>query len=239
LAGLTYRISPEIFIKYPGYARGVVLGFGLRNGPSPADLVDLLRETETTARKQLHIETIAEQARIKPWREAYRAFGAKPSEFRSSVEAMARRVLRGDPLPTINALVDIGNIVSLEHLVPVGGHSMDDLRQDIELRIASGDEHFIPFGSSELEHPLPGEVIFAEGDIVLTRRWTWRQANHSLTLAETHRIEFNIDRLPPVEIDEIHNIAAEVMGLVEKYCGGKCRYEVLDAQHLQMQLDPE
>jgi DNA/RNA-binding domain of Phe-tRNA-synthetase-like protein len=234
---LTYFISPEIFDKYPGYARGVVLAFGVHNSNSPEKLVRLLREAEDSVRAQANIETIAEHARIKPWREAYKAFGAKPSEFRSSIEAMARRVLRGDQLPSINALVDIGNIVSLQHLVPVGGHSIDDLTQDISLRLATGDENFVPFGSTEIEHPLPGEVIFAEGTTVLTRRWTWRQANHTLTLPETTTIEINIDRLPPVELEEVHNIANQVMGLVEEFCGGKMRYEILSANHRQMNLE--
>ena len=197
----------------------------------------MLRQAEVSVHSQASIDNIAEHPRIKPWREAYKAFGAKPSEFRSSVEAMARRVLRSDHLPSINALVDIGNLVSLQHLVPVGGHSMDELIQDISLRLATGDEDFIPFGFTEIEHPLPGEVIFVEGNNVLTRRWTWRQANHTLTMPETLSIEINIDRLPPVELEEIHAIANQVMGLVEEFCGGKLRYEIMSAENRQMRLE--
>jgi len=234
--GLTYTVSQEIFDKYPGYARGVVLAFDVHNGQSPEGLVKLLREAEQGVRSRLSIESVAEHPRIKPWREAYKAFGAKPSEFRSSVEAMARRVLRGDQIPSISALVDIGNIVSLQHLLPVGGHSMDELTNDIELRLATGEEAFFPFGSTENEHPLPGEVIFVEGNTVLTRRWTWRQANHTLTLPETRSIEVNIDRLPPVEIEEIHAIAGHVMGLVGQFCGGRMRYEILSSENMKIEL---
>jgi DNA/RNA-binding domain of Phe-tRNA-synthetase-like protein len=237
LTGLVYSISPEIFDKYPGYARGVVLVFDVHNAASPEKLVQLLREAEATIHTRVDLEGIAEHPRIKPWREAYKAFGAKPSEFRSSVEAMARRALRGDQLPSINALVDIGNIVSLQHLVPVGGHSMDELTQDIALKLATGEENFVPFGSTEVEHPLPGEVIFASGNTVLTRRWTWRQANYTLTLPETRSIEINIDRLAPVELEEVHAIANQVMGWVEEFCGGKMRYEILNTDHRQMILE--
>jgi DNA/RNA-binding domain of Phe-tRNA-synthetase-like protein len=114
---------------------------------------------------------------------------------------------------------------------------MDELTQDIALRFATGMEDFIPFGSTEIEHPLPGEIIFVEGYIVLTRRWTWRQANHSLTLPETHSIEINIDRLPPVEMEEIHAIASQVMGLVSEFCGGRMCYEVLSSSNPQMKLE--
>jgi DNA/RNA-binding domain of Phe-tRNA-synthetase-like protein len=232
-----YSIAPEIFEKYPGYSRGVVLAFDVHNTASPERLIHMLRDAEASVRGQAAIESIAEHPRIKPWREAYKAFGAKPSEFRSSVEAMARRALRSDPLPSINALVDIGNIVSLQHLLPVGGHSMDELTQDIALRFATGEENFVPFGSTEIEHPLPGEVIFAEGNTVLTRRWTWRQANHTLTLPETRSIEFNIDRLLPVELEEVHTIASQVMALVREYCGGRLSYEVLSVEKREMKLE--
>ncbi len=237
MSKLSYSISPEIFDKYPGYARGVVLALGVHNGAASEKLIQLLREAEASLRAKANVETIAEHPRIKPWREAYKAFGAKPSEFRSSIEAMARRVLRNDQLPSINALVDIGNMVSLQHLVPVGGHSIDDLTQDISLRLATGEEDFVPFGSTEVEHPLPGEVVFVAGTTVLTRRWTWRQANYTLTLPETSNIEFNIDRLPPIELEEVHAIANQVMGLVEEFCGGKMRYEILNSEHMQMNLE--
>ena len=236
LTDLTYSISHEIFDKYPGYARGVVLAFEVHNGPSPDGLIQKLRDAEDHVRQQANIETIAEHPRIKPWREAYKAFGAKPSEYRSSIEAMARRALRNDLLPSINALVDIGNVVSLHHMLPVGGHSMDELTHNISLRLATGGENFIPFGSTEIEHPLPGEVIFVEDNTVLTRRWTWRQAAYTLTLPETHSLEINIDRLPPVEMEEIHAIATQVMGLVEQFCGGRLRYEILSEDNREMRL---
>ena len=227
MSGYSYSISPEIFQMYPGYVRGVVIAHGVRNGPSPDELVGMLRQAEESVRGRLTLEKVAEEPRIAAWREAYRKFGAKPSEFRSSVEAMARRALRSEPLPSINALVDIGNLLSLRHLMPVGGHAIDLLKGDISLRLATGAEEFVAFGTTEMEHPLPGEVIFAEGNTVLTRRWTWRQAQHTLTLPETTAIEFNVDGLPPVPRAEVNQACAEVVELVQRFCGGRARVEVL------------
>ncbi len=231
-----YRIADEIFTRFPGYVRGVVLAFGVQNRPSPPELVSMLREAEMQVRRQLDPDKIAEHPRIAAWREAYRSFGAKPSEFRPSMEALARRVVKEQELPSINALVDIGNVLSLRHLVPTGGHAIDVLTQDISLRFASGQETFIPFGSEELEHPLPGEVIFAEGDTVLTRRWTWRQANHTLTLLTTTAIEYNVDGLPPIPPTEVKQICQETGELIQRFCGGRVRYEILSRDHPVLEL---
>lgn len=236
MTGHFYSISPDIFRMYPGYVRGVVIAWGVRNGPSPADLVALLRQAEESVRARLTIETLAGEPRIAAWREAYRKFGVKPSEFRCSVEALARRALRGEPLPSINALVDIGNLVSLRYLLPAGGHAIDVLRGDIELRLASGEEDFVPFGTSETEHPLPGEVIFVEGNTVLTRRWTWRQGQHTLTLPETTAIEFNVDGLPPVGSAEVEQACAETVEWIGRFCGGQTRVEMLSAHNPRIRL---
>ena len=227
MTDLMYSIHKDIFQQFPGYTRGVVLAFGLTNGESPADLISLLREAEGSLSGRVNKEEITAHPYIVSWRDAFRSFGAKPAKFRPSIEAMVRRVLNDNQLPAINALVDIGNIVSLRHLVPVGGHAIDVMKQDIALRKATGEEVFTPFGSEEAEHPDPGEIIFAEGQTVLTRRWSWRQANHTLTLPSTTAIEFNIDGLPPVSEAEVHEICRETMDLIEQYCGGKLRYEIL------------
>ena len=223
----TYRIADEIFQRFPGYARGLVIARELANGSSPPDLLELLREAEAAVRARVKAEAVAEEPRIKSWRDAYRAFGAKPAEYRSSIEAMARRALRNDRLPSINALVDIGNIISLRHLLPAGAHAIDLLAGDIALRTATGAESFLALGSDASECPLPGEVIFAEGDTVLTRRWTWRQAQHTLTLPESRAVVFNIDGLPPVSAAEVEQAGREVMELVARFCGGSARFVLL------------
>lgn len=236
---IDYCIADEIFAQYPTYMRGVALAWGVSNGPSPHALQALLREAEEQVRAQVALESLADHPRIACWREAFRRFGAKPSEFRSSVEALVRRVLHGQPLPTISALVDIGTTVSLRHMLPAGGHAMDVVTHDLALRPATGAEQFLAFGSETMEHPLPGEIIFAEGATVLTRRWTWRQAQHTLTLPETRAIEFNLDVLVPLPESEVAAIGQETRELIERFCGGQSRYEVLTCQHPQIRFSTD
>ena len=233
---LSYRIADGVFARFPEYRRGVVLAYDVRNGNSPAELVKILRDEEVVAREKLTVETLTAEPRLASWREAFRQLGYKPGDFRPSIEALLRRVLRGQELPAINALVDIGNIVSLRYLLPVGGHAIDKLEHDIALRPADGSETFVPFGSEEIEHPTPGEFVFVEGNQVLTRRWIWRQANHSLTLPETTAIEFNIDGLPPVISIDVEAAGRDIMELVKHFCGGRTMFGVLNRQNPQLLL---
>jgi DNA/RNA-binding domain of Phe-tRNA-synthetase-like protein len=233
---IQFSISHDIFRLFPGYCRGIVFALGVQNGPSSPRLIEEIRGAENVIRNQIKPEEVAIQPRIQSWREAYRTFGAKPSEYRSSIESLTRRAIK-EAIPSISTLVDIGNLVSLKYLVPVGGHAIDVVEHDIELRLARGDEEFIAFGTQILEQPLPGEVIFVEENTVLTRRWTWRQANHTLVVQETKAIEINVDGLPPVTRSEVETICKEVMLLVEHYCGGQCSYAILNVENPQVSIN--
>lgn len=216
-----------MFARFPDYVRGVVVAYDLKNGKSSPGVIDMLRAAEASVRERLNLEHLTAHPRIASWREAFKAQGIKPNEFRCSVEAMVRRALRDQRLPSINALVDIGNALSLRHLVPVGSHSIDHVRGNLALRPATGEETFAPFGSDQMEHPSPGEIVFTEGNIVLTRRWSWRQSNHTLTQLDTTAIEFNVDGLPPVTRADVEAICLEVMELIQANCGGRMRHEFL------------
>ena len=236
MSDLFYSISSEIFSLFPEYVRGVVLAYDVTNTASPPELIEMLRAAEVSVRDRLNLEELTAHPRIASWREAFRKAGIKPSEFRASIEAMARRTLRQQELPSINALVDIGNILSLQNLLPIGAHALDVLTSDISLCKASGEEEFVPFGSEHAEHPDPGEIIFTEGHTVLTRRWSWRQGNHTLTLPTTTAVEINVDGLPPVMKSEVEGVCQELIELAQKFCGGQMRYEILSRQNPKMAI---
>ena len=225
-----YTIHPEIFNKFPGYQRGVVFADPLINGASPAGLLAELRAAEEVLRSKMSIEHILENEHIAAWREAYRLAGFKPSEFRPSVEALVRRVLRGDALPSINLIVDIGTLLSIKYLLPIGAHATDHLHDGLSLRLANGDERFEPFGTDIVESPAAGEVVFCDGDVVVTRRWTWRQGKHTLIEPQTSAVEYNIDALPLVSSNQIEQIGQETIRLLQSYCQANCHMAILNAE---------
>jgi DNA/RNA-binding domain of Phe-tRNA-synthetase-like protein len=225
-----YRIDQQIFQLFPGYRRALVLAQGLHNGPSDASLLEALRTQESAVRAELKGNP-AEHPRIAPWREAYRRFGARPSDFRSSIEALVRRVVRGDAIPSINALVDIGNLMSLRYLVPVGVHPVPTGTEPLCLRVSEAGDSFLPPDGSAAENPASGEIVFTQGQSVLTRRWTWRQAALTLTLPETRAVFFNIDALPEVPDDVVTAAAGDIAQQVHLHCGGQSEQRVLSVAH--------
>jgi len=220
---MIYHIDPQLFQKYPGYVRGLVIVRRAINIEGPIDEVErMLTGAQKTVRQRTDLEPLASQPNIAAWREAYRAFGAKPTEFPSSIEALVKRVRRSADVPYINTLAAICNSVSLRYLVPIGGHAIDAMSSDGTLRLgfARGDEEFIPLGNNPIEHPEPGEVIFTYNtSTVLCRRWTWRQGEISKLQRTSTAGVINIDGLPPVTRADVELISTDLATLVGLYCG--------------------
>lgn len=230
MSTFTYTVSPAVFKDHPSYRRGVVVFQDLDNSKPNPELTELLRRSEASLRTRI-TGNPAEFPQIAAWRDAYRQFGAKPSEHRSSIEALSRRVLKPDNLPDINPLVDIGNLLSLRYILPAGVHPVGPHSTQIELRKASETDRFLPDAGGDVEPIAPGEIVLAAGSRVLTRRWTWRQAGDTRTLADTRCVFFDIDGLPPVSHGDVEAAIADLIELVGLYCGGQCLgHAVLDAQ---------
>ena len=220
MAAFNYRVENEVFELFPGYELGVLIFNGLCNSSREPALEALLREAEEGARKAV-TGHVAELPEVAAWRNAYRRFGAKPAEHRSSIEAMLRRVSKPDQLPAINSLVDIGNIVSLRHMLPAGVHPLREFEAPVVLRLAHMGDTFLPQDAGPPEMVPEGEVVLATGTDVLTRRWTWRQAAMTRILPDTQQVFFNVDGLPPTSGERIESAMRDIEELVARFCGGE------------------
>jgi DNA/RNA-binding domain of Phe-tRNA-synthetase-like protein len=223
-------VDEEIFSRFPEYVRAIVVARGTNNVGGQAEVEDLLREAEARCEAMFASEQLTTHPRIAAWREAYRALDMKPGKNYSSVEALARRARGGSRLPYINTLVALMNAFSLEHLVPCGGDDLNAAEGDLTLRLARGDEEFVPLGEEEILHPDPGEAIYVDDENqVLCRRWNWRQGDATKVTPESRHVLINLDCLPPVERREAGRLVEELARLVKRCCGGEVTHHLLTA----------
>jgi DNA/RNA-binding domain of Phe-tRNA-synthetase-like protein len=87
----------------------------------------------------MRIRPPAETASV---RTMYKRVGLDPTRTRPSSEALLRRVRRGDPLPRINAMVDVCNWCSLEFQLPYGLYDAAQIAGDVELRLGRPGESY-------------------------------------------------------------------------------------------------
>lgn len=212
--GFEVRVEPAVHAAHPDYVALVLLASDLANGPSDADSDAQLAAAEAHLRAS-NLKRATDHPHIAAWRAAFSAFGAKPSRYPSSAEALITRVLKRQALPRVNALVDLYNAISVRHVVPLGGEDADRLQGSLRLTIAAGGEPFDPRGDGiDVEKIAAGEVVWRDDRGVTCRRWNWRQGRRTQLTDDTTRAFFVFDRLDGLSIDELHHAADELSGLL-------------------------
>ena len=202
------RVDAAVFGLRPDYRALLVAVDGLVPGPADEASEALLQAAEAAARESLSDRPVDQLPHVAAWREAYRAFGAKPQRTRNSLEALLRRAEAG--LPRVNRLTDLYNAISVRHQIPLGGEDLTRYRGSPYLIRAAGTEPFdtVADGATVIEHPEPGEVVWCDEAGVTCRRWNWRQGRRTQLSEDTGTALFILDALDPVT-DEALDAAAD------------------------------
>jgi DNA/RNA-binding domain of Phe-tRNA-synthetase-like protein len=63
-------------------------------------------------RQEIKLDALSSHPALSALRKLFRAAGCDPTRYRTSSEALLRRILKGEELPAVNPLVDLGNCLS-------------------------------------------------------------------------------------------------------------------------------
>jgi len=232
---IAFRYHPDIISQYPNIVCGALVAEGMTNSSSPDGLKDVYFAEQQATISRIGSTPLSELDSLAAWRSAFRAFGVNPTKYRSATEALLRRLTKKGDIPSINAIVDICNLVSIRYALPVAAFDTRKLNGPITVQFASGNEHFKPLFQKETEQPEPGEVIFAdETKLVMARRWCWRQSDESATQPDTTAAIFTIEAHHRTGKTDIEAALTDLQQFLTEYVGGDFRTGVLDFDHPQI-----
>jgi DNA/RNA-binding domain of Phe-tRNA-synthetase-like protein len=218
MVGFAY--APAILERYPRVVGGVIHATGLTNGPSSPALVAAFEAEQRQAIDRLGDTPLSEIPTLAAWRRAFRAFGVDPTAYRSAAEALLRRLTKQGSIPSINTLVDIGNLVSIRYALPVAVFDQRAISGGLTVRFALGDESFTDLGSGARESPDAGEVIFVdEAGMVGARRWCWRQSAESASGPGTTDVLVTVEGHHDSASTDVSAASADLEALLRAHAG--------------------
>jgi len=232
------RFIVEVFDRYPEAHIGVLTARDIEVVHSDPDLEKMKIAALSVAEEKLGGEPATRHPFIASWREMYRSFGTKPGDYRPSAEALVRRALKMGGLPTINTAVDAYNAVSVRHLIPMGGFDLDRVAGDIRLRFSPGGEEFTPLGSDKTELTYVGEVVYADDERILTRRWNYRDCDETKITTRTGNAVLFADGPEGVPRSAVEEALLDLEMLLRRVCGGGYRSGVAWAGENEVALSP-
>lgn len=167
---LNVTVSPDVLA-----AHKQVQIAGLRASiPDPAMLGPVIDQLQIRAKEiaaELSvIDPITALPEISGWRETYARMAVKPSKYHSSIEALLRRVKKGQDITTGLPVVDFYNLVSIVQKAPIGAYDAAKFAiPELTMRMAKPEtDRFTPLGGSADAFPLnPSLVVYASGAEVL------------------------------------------------------------------------
>jgi len=228
---IAFQYHPDILERFPKVVGGVILAQGLQNGASPDALLGEYRAEQQAAIGRIGNRSLSELPSIAAWRAGFRAFGVEPTQYRCAAEALLRRLTKKGDIPSINGLVDSGNLVSIGYGLPVAVCDTRALSGPITVHFADGTERFLPLGETEIEHPEVGEVVFSDpAGLCAARRWCWRQSDAIAARETTTDAIITIEALHEGGRADVEAAMADMIGLMERYTGGTYTSGVLSAE---------
>jgi DNA/RNA-binding domain of Phe-tRNA-synthetase-like protein len=233
-------VTEDVAKLFPDLRIGIVIARGVNN-LGYSEEIEALKQIQVEAvRRDLSSETLSQHPYIAAWRETYRRFGTKAKEHKPTAEALLRRILRGENIPTISKIVDLYLAMEAEFYLPIGGYDLDNVTEDIALRLSSGGERFVPIGMSQEEMTYSGEVVYSDHCKVLTRRWNYRDCDAAKITPESKNIALFCEAaLPDIPTTQVINCVQKLADYIQKFCAGSVVVHMLDVQqHLEQNLTP-
>lgn len=142
-------IDPGLKKKCPSVALGCVTA-RVHTGDSTLELLAEMDLCEAGILKNADPRAILEAPAISATRAGYRALGKDPARYRGSAEALLRRIISGKHFPSINCVVDIINLVSVESRLPIGLYDLAKVQGDIVFRVGRSGETYKGIGKFDL-----------------------------------------------------------------------------------------
>ena len=228
----------EVLPDFPDTRMALVVASEIELGPEPTQaLATALAEVEAEVGAYLRGRALAEVPELQVWRAAYKAMGVKKTSYRSSVERLLKQIQQGRGLPRIGNLVDCYNAVSARHRLPIGADDLDKVTGGLAFRRARPGDDFFALGAepSVNDPPKAREVIYADGEKLLCRRWNWYQDARSATTAGTRRAALTVQWLGGET--RIEPAVEELVAWLRAHCGARTAWAIADAGAPRAEVD--
>lgn len=224
-----FRYDQSILSRYPNIVGGIIAARGVTNPPAAQPLAVLYEAQQAMTKAQLAQVGVSDLLSIAAWRAAFRGFGVDPTQYRCAAEALLRRLSKQGDIPSINTLVDIGNLVSIRYGIPIAVFDAAGITGGLSVRFSDGSERFDDLGSSATVHPAVGEVIFCdEAGTVHARRWCWRQSAQSAARATTRDVIITVEAHHADGREDVQGAVQDLLALLSDYADGAAEHALLD-----------
>lgn len=213
------RLDADLGSKFPGLHAILTTMNDVKITSHNPELEKFKTQVFDETKKKWNIDDLKDNSVFRYYRDFFWKVKVDPTKTRPASEALVRRILRGNPLPTINTLVDAYNIASVTTTIPFGAFDADKINGVPIMREASPREEFHGIG---MDNPLQlsgGEAVIQD-DERLVAVYPYRDAEYSKVTTNTRNLVLLTCGVPGIGIAELENAEAVCVAYIARFCGG-------------------
>lgn len=211
--------SGDVLAKFPELAIciGVITGICVQE--ENEQLRQLKRELYEEVRGKYSVEALKNDPTVRAYRDFYWKLGIDPTKTRPSGEALLRRVLNGNELPSISTVVDAYNLASMQTIIPISGFDRELLNLPFHIRFAK-KEAFTGIGMNK-------PVLLTEKMLVLTDEkqvlciYPYRDSGYTKIIMQTQNAVIIGYGAPSIGEGQLKGAVEKTLEYIRSASGGK------------------
>lgn len=190
------KVESEVIRQYPATgAYGILCEPGM---PGLYDFDKIVQSEKAKIRTPLN--ELKDDPMIAAFRSFYWRIGIDPTKQRPASEALIRRILQGNSIPSINYVVDAGNIASIRTRIPIGLYDFNKIKGPLRLAMSKGGEAFVDVSGKESK---TAEEIVLKDDVGVMHLFPHRDCERTKITPETKKVLI---------------LACRVLGVTDEMC---------------------
>lgn len=202
---------------------GIIVYRDITVGSSPQMLKGRIRLFQESLHLDLEDKEMKDIPGVAEWRSVFKDTGTDPSRYRPSIEALYRRIKKGQFLEPFNSAVDLNNFFSLKYEIPFGIYDVSKLDGDVTLAVGDDSASYEGLNGREIKlinmlHTSDGGGPFGS-PFVDSRRTAVSEGTNSAL----HVVYFK----PSMEVSECEEMLAAISEMFLQVHGGTSEFWVL------------
>ena len=173
---------------------------------------DLFKEIRTN----VTLDDAKDDPVFRSYRDLYWIFGMDPTKHRVSSEALLRRVLRELNFWRVSNLVDVANLASAYHKVPIGLVDDSQRKGDLVVRTAKKNEIFTRIGGNEITCR-GREIVLADQEKIICYGYATHDSNHTKVTAMSKDVLLILYGAPVITHKVMNQATCTTIDMITKW----------------------
>jgi len=212
--------SLEVCKQFPGLS----LSIGVINNVHIEKENEKIKKIKQTVydevRADYRVEELKDDHTVRAYRDFYWKLSIDPTKTRPSGEALLRRVLHGNELPTISTVVDAYNLASLKTIIPTSGFDSDKLSLPFDVRFVKKRESFIGIGMSK-PIALIGKILVLTDRNLILSIYPYRDADETKITEKTKNVLIIAYGAPGIVEQQLEEAVETTLSYIKQVSGGE------------------